>query len=68
MTTHEHDFRLQLGPDGHGLMDGRYEGYVHRCRCGEYRPDYQAYLDSFHDCPGCGTRHRAIPARKELTA
>lgn len=55
---HEHRFDLQLGPDGHGRLFGRYEGYVYRCRCGVNRPDYQAYLDSFHNCPDCGLSHR----------
>ena len=27
---HEHVFRLVLGPDGHGLIFGNYEGYAHR--------------------------------------
>lgn len=41
--THLHSFALQLGPDGHGLLYGNYEGYIRQCKCGEYAPDYLAW-------------------------
>ena len=44
MTEHEHRFDLQLGPDGHGLIYGAFEGYVRRCKCGEYAPDVVACI------------------------
>jgi hypothetical protein len=40
VTDHEHYFGLMLGPDGHGMLYGDYEGYVRRCKCGEYAPDF----------------------------
>ena len=46
MTKHEHRFGLVLGPNGHGMIYGNYEGYVRRCGgmgsggCGEYAPDF----------------------------
>lgn len=66
-ATHEHQFHLQLGPGGRGQLFGRYEGYVRQCSCGEYAPDYRAFLDSFHECPDCGARHRRPVARQEGT-
>ena len=44
MTDHEHRFDLQLGMDGRGQLYGDFEGYVRRCKCGEYAPDYAAWL------------------------
>lgn len=41
---HTHDFRLMLGPDGHGMIYGNFEGYVSRCLCGQYAPDFRAWL------------------------
>jgi hypothetical protein len=41
--THEHDFRLQLGADGHGQLYGNYEGYLYQCKCGEYRADFKEW-------------------------
>jgi hypothetical protein len=45
MTDHEHRFNLLLGPDGHAMIYGTYEGYVHRCKCGEYAPDVTAFIE-----------------------
>jgi hypothetical protein len=44
-APHEHRFDLQLGADGRGQLYGNYEGYVKRCKCGEYAPDYVAYIE-----------------------
>ena len=55
---HEHRYDLVLGMDGRGRLFGNYEGYVHQCKCGEYREDYLDYLEGFHDCPACGAQHR----------
>lgn len=63
IPRHEHEYRLILGPDGHGLLYGNYDGYVHRCECGKYRDDYQAYSDTFHSCPSCGKVHREEKAK-----
>lgn len=51
MSAHEHVFGLILGADGHGMTYGNYEGYIRRCGgmgsggCGEYAPDYAAFIE-----------------------
>ena len=60
--SHEHRFDLQLGPNGHGAIFGNYEGYIRRCKCGEFADDYLDYLDGFHECPVCGASHRILPS------
>jgi hypothetical protein len=40
---HEHNYTLLLGPDGHGMIYGDYEGYIRRCKCGDYAPDLVAW-------------------------
>ena len=43
-ADHTHHYDLQLGADGRGQIFGDFEGYVRRCRCGEYDPAYTDWL------------------------